>query len=132
MAPEITESSLPTLKPEPVAFLRTVQELGVRVSIDDFGTGYSSMSSLRNRRFDKIQIDRSLIQAIGGDAKSVVIIKSVGDLSSSIGMTTTGEGVETPAQPDSITANGCTQAPGSLFAAPMSKAAAREFILQNA
>ncbi|MBB3934188.1 putative bifunctional diguanylate cyclase/phosphodiesterase [Aureimonas phyllosphaerae] len=129
---EITESSLLALKPETVGFLRSVQELGVRVSIDDFGTGYSSMSSLQNFRFDKIKIDRSFVQAINGDAKSVAIIKSILELSSKIGVTTTAEGVETSAQLDYITANGCTEAQGFLFAKPMSKEAAREFIRQNA
>lgn len=128
---EITESSLLALKPETVGFLRSVQELGVRVSIDDFGTGYSSMSSLQNFRFDKIKIDRSFVQAINGDAKSVAIIKSILELSSKIGVTTTAEGVETSAQLDYITANGCTEAQGFLFAKPMTKAAAREFIRQN-
>lgn len=128
---EITESSLLSLQAETVAFLRAVQELGVRVSIDDFGTGYSSMSYIQNFRFDKIKIDRSFVQAIGESGTGGAIVKAILDLSTTIGVPATAEGVETSAQLEYITANGCNEAQGFFFAPPMTRADTRRFIARS-
>ena len=75
--------------------LHQLRELGVKIAMDDFGTGYSSLSYLRNFPFDKIKIDQSFIRDLPGKEDSVAIVRAVVGLGSSLGMTTTAEGVET-------------------------------------
>lgn len=54
---EVTESSLFSDRNNPIAILKKLRALGVRISIDDFGTGYSSLSRLSELNFDKIKIE---------------------------------------------------------------------------
>ena len=45
---ELTESMLMENPEEINRTLKTIKEMGVKISIDDFGTGYSSFSNLEN------------------------------------------------------------------------------------
>jgi len=87
----LLENSEPTL-----AALHKLRDLGARIALDDFGTGYSSLGYLRRFPFDKIKIDRcfvaDLTQSSSGPA---AILRALAGLGSSLGMTTTVEGVET-------------------------------------
>ena len=92
---EITESVLLLNNDATLATLHQLQGLGVRISMDDFGTGYSSLSYLRSFPFDKIKIDRSFVHDLSSNEDSMAIIRAVTGLGASLGMATTGEGVET-------------------------------------
>jgi EAL domain-containing protein (putative c-di-GMP-specific phosphodiesterase class I) len=100
------------------AILHQLRDLGIRISMDDFGTGYSSLGYLRSFPFDKIKIDQSFIRDLPGKQDSVAIVRAVVGLSSSLGITTTAEGVETKEQLASLTAEGCTEFQGFLFSQP--------------
>jgi diguanylate cyclase (GGDEF)-like protein len=95
---EITELVLLHENEGALAILQQFHDLGVRVAMDDFGTGYSSLGYLRSFPFDRIKIDQSFIRDLStkGD-DSVAIIRAVVGLSSSLGIMTTAEGVETGA-----------------------------------
>jgi EAL domain-containing protein (putative c-di-GMP-specific phosphodiesterase class I) len=88
--------------------------------MDDFGTGYSSLSYLRRFPFDKIKIDRSFVADLDGgrsaDAAAIVRVVSLG---SSLGMTTTAEGIEAEAQAELLRAEGCDEVQGYHFGRPM-------------
>jgi EAL domain-containing protein (putative c-di-GMP-specific phosphodiesterase class I) len=86
--------------------------------MDDFGTGYSSLSYLRSFPFDKIKIDRSFVHDLGSSADSKAIIRAVAGLGSDLGMTTTGEGVETREELDYLRNEGCTEAQGYFLSKP--------------
>jgi EAL domain-containing protein (putative c-di-GMP-specific phosphodiesterase class I) len=98
--------------------LHQIRDLGVRICMDDFGTGYSSLSYLRSFPFDKIKIDRSFVSELGKENDCVAIIRAVTRLGSSLGMTTTAEGVETEQQLEILRAEGCVQVQGYLFSRP--------------
>jgi EAL domain-containing protein (putative c-di-GMP-specific phosphodiesterase class I) len=85
--------------------------------MDDFGTGYSSLSYLRSFPFDKIKIDQSFVRNMSEDESSLAIVRAVTGLSSSLGIVTTAEGVETIEQLESIRAEGCTEVQGFLVSA---------------
>ncbi len=101
-----------------LATLHRLRELGVRISMDDFGTGYSSLSYLRSFPFNKIKIDQSFVRNLNSDENSMSIIRAVAGLGSSLGMATTGEGVETQEELDYLRSHGCTEAQGYFFSRP--------------
>jgi diguanylate cyclase (GGDEF)-like protein len=115
---EITESVLLFNSESILATLHQLRALGVRISMDDFGTGYSSLSYLRSFPFDKIKIDRSFVHNLAADEDSMAIIRAVTGLGSSLGMATTGEGVETQDEVDYLKNEGCTEAQGYFFSKP--------------
>jgi EAL domain-containing protein (putative c-di-GMP-specific phosphodiesterase class I) len=115
---EITESVLLVDNEATLETLHQLRKLGVRISMDDFGTGYSSLSYLRSFPFDKIKIDRSFVRDLASNPDSQAIIRAVTGLGNSLGMTTTGEGVETREELDYLRRQGCTEAQGYFFSRP--------------
>ena len=118
---EITESVLLQDGDEVVACLHRLRALGVRVALDDFGTGYSSLSYLRRFPFDKIKIDRSFIREIA-DPDTAAIVQAIIGIGERLGTSITAEGVETQAQLDRVTEEGCTEVQGYFFGRPTSVA----------
>jgi diguanylate cyclase (GGDEF)-like protein len=112
---EITEGVLLQESENTLATLHKLRALGIRISMDDFGTGYSSLSYLRSFPFDKIKIDQSFIRDLASHSGSVAIVRAVTGLSSSLGIHTTAEGVETEEQLARLIAEGCTEVQGYLF-----------------
>ncbi len=125
---EITEGVLLTDTEATLETLDQLREIGVRIAMDDFGTGYSSLSYLRKFAFDKIKIDQSFVRDLERTADSLAIIRAVTGLCSSLGITTTAEGVETEAQMLRLRAEGCTQLQGYYFGRPMPAADAARLL----
>ncbi len=115
---EITELVLVQENEGGFAVLHQLRDLGIKIAMDDFGTGYSSLGYLRSFPFDKIKIDQSFIRDLPAKEDSVAIIRAVVGLSSSLGITTTAEGVETEAQLSSLRREGCSEVQGYLLARP--------------
>jgi diguanylate cyclase (GGDEF)-like protein len=115
---EITELVLLQDNDGAFAVLHKLRDLGIRIAMDDFGTGYSSLGYLRSFPFDKIKIDQSFIRDLPAKEESIAIIRAVVGLSSSMGITTTAEGVETDEQLERLTSEGCDEVQGYLFSAP--------------
>jgi len=115
---EITELVLLQENDGAFTVLHQLRELGIKIAMDDFGTGYSSLGYLRSFPFDKIKIDKSFIHDLPGREDSVAIVRAVVGLSSSLGMITTAEGVETKEQLERLTSEGCNEVQGFLFSPP--------------
>jgi diguanylate cyclase (GGDEF)-like protein len=92
---EVTETALLEDRAQTRRHIEQLKALGVRIALDDFGTGYSSLSYLHTLPLDKIKIDRSFVVDINRDARSLALLKGVVDLSRSLGLAVTIEGVET-------------------------------------
>lgn len=116
---EITEGVLMQDDLATTDMLRQLKALGVRIALDDFGTGYSSLSYLRSFPFDNIKIDRSFVADIETRVDAAAIVRAIANLGTSLGMTTTAEGIETQAQLDRLRAEGCTQVQGFLLSRPI-------------
>ena len=80
---KITETVLMQDTDPTIAVLNQLRDLGVRIAMDYFGTGYSSLSYLRKFPFDKIKIDRSIINELD-EAGSIAIIRAVTGLGSTL------------------------------------------------
>lgn len=127
---EITESLV--LEPDActVATLRRLRESGVRVAIDDFGMGHASLRYLREFPVDTVKIDRSLTLASPGDVNDN-IVRSIVDLSRTLGIMTVVEGVELPKQLVRLINLGCGTFQGFLFSRPVSGEDCLAFILDQ-
>ncbi len=112
---EITETVLMHDTEANAETLHTLRRLGVQIALDDFGTGYSSLNYLRSFPFSKIKIDRCFVTDIDLREDCQAIVRSVIDLATSLGMSTTAEGVENEAQLAALVKQGCNQVQGYLF-----------------
>ncbi|WP_430913673.1 putative bifunctional diguanylate cyclase/phosphodiesterase [Methylobacterium sp. sgz302541] len=120
---EITETALVNDLEATRITLTSLQNLGVRIALDDFGTGYSSLYHLRELKFDKLKIDRSYVDTISMSEERAKLVDAIIKLSSSLGLVTTAEGIETDASVDWLAGQGCDYGQGYLFGAPMPKEA---------
>ena len=116
---EITETILLGNSASHFAILHELREMGVQIAMDDFGTGYSSLSYLRSFPFTKIKIDQSFIRDLSERSESRAIVRTIVALASSLGMTTTAEGVETEDQLAVLRREGITDVQGYLFSKPI-------------
>jgi diguanylate cyclase (GGDEF)-like protein len=114
---EVTENVLLSQPELALKIFRELKELGVRISLDDFGTGYSSLSYFREFPFDKVKIDRSFVANLDGFS-SKEIVRSVLELSRSLGISVVAEGVETTLQLNTLRELGCELVQGYLVSRP--------------
>ena len=115
---EVTETAMMGDVPMAKAVLQALRAMGIRIAMDDFGTGYSSLSFLRTLPFTRIKIDRSFIQDLGKTQESLAIVRAVTGLCSSLGVSTTAEGVETEEQMRILMREGCEELQGYLLGRP--------------
>lgn len=115
---EITESLILDNSNSVLEKLLKIKGMGVKISMDDFGTGYSSLSYLADFPFDKIKIDRSFVKGLPSEKSSLAILRSIAGLGTSLGMSTTAEGVETKEQLNIAIEEGCTEVQGFYFSRP--------------
>ncbi len=99
--------------------LKVIRGFGVNVVLDDFGTGYASIGFLRQFRFEKLKLDRSLIVDAEADEGSRAMMLSSISVARAMKMDVTAEGVETEAQAALARISGCDQIQGWLYFKPM-------------
>jgi diguanylate cyclase (GGDEF)-like protein/PAS domain S-box-containing protein len=116
---ELTESILMQAGQPVEAAIERLKKLGVRFALDDFGRGYSSLEYVRRFRLDRLKIDRSFVQGIADGAPDPVIVSLVTVLGQKLGLEVIAEGVETKAQLDFLSAEGCKQVQGFYFSRPL-------------
>jgi EAL domain-containing protein (putative c-di-GMP-specific phosphodiesterase class I) len=92
---------------------------GLQIDLDDFGTGYSSLSYLARFPVRSLKIDRSFIQAMGSDARALLIVRTIVALAGSLSIDVVAEGVESDAQYEQLHSLGCGYAQGYYFSAPV-------------
>ena len=123
---ELTERAVIGTDGEPLAVLRELAEIGVRIAIDDFGTGYSNMTYLRRLPVCELKLAGSFINGVSaaGDRHPVDthIIGSLVSLAHTLGMTVTAEEVETREQAQALRELGCDTAQGNYFGTPLTPA----------
>lgn len=112
---EITETCLVL---DPIVAERNldvIRGFGVNVSLDDFGTGYASIGFLRQFRFEKLKLDRSLVVDAETDEGSRAMMLSSITVARALKMGVAAEGVETQEQADLVRIAGCDQIQGWLY-----------------
>jgi diguanylate cyclase (GGDEF)-like protein len=120
---EITESFLLT---QPERAMATIEELrgrGIAIALDDFGTGFSSVGYLRQFKFDRVKLDRSLVDEIDIDPVKLALVESTMIYAFAMGLAVTAEGVERREEAATLTRLGCREFQGYLFSRPLPLAA---------
>jgi diguanylate cyclase (GGDEF)-like protein len=95
--------------------LRTLHEMGVRLSVDDFGTGYSSLGYLKRLPVSELKLDKSFVNDLEHEASDRALADAVIGIGQALGLQVVAEGVETPGQRELLARAGCTVAQGFLF-----------------
>ncbi|MGL5859101.1 MAG: putative bifunctional diguanylate cyclase/phosphodiesterase [Angustibacter sp.] len=114
---EITESAVMAAEAEgPLAALRELVELGVRIAVDDFGTGYSNFAYLRRLPVHDLKLAGAFLDGLGAsgppDPAAVHLVTTMIDLAHGLGISVTAEGVETASQAQLLKALNCDTAQG--------------------
>ncbi|EIJ81902.1 diguanylate cyclase/phosphodiesterase with PAS/PAC sensor(s) [Bacillus methanolicus PB1] len=117
---ELTESAMLENIDYSISVMKSLQELGVKVSIDDFGTGYSSLSYLRNLPINTLKIDRSFVDKLDIDTIDIAIVRAIITMSQGLAVEVVAEGVETKEQIELLRELNCHYAQGYFIHKPLS------------
>jgi diguanylate cyclase (GGDEF)-like protein/PAS domain S-box-containing protein len=120
---EVTESVLMTADAdEPLAALRKLADMGVRIAIDDFGTGYSNLAYLRRLPVHELKLAGAFLDGLRApgepDPADVRVVAAVIDIAHTLRLTVTAEAVETVEQANRLRELGCDTAQGWYYAPP--------------
>jgi len=116
---EVTEGLLLESLARTIQHMHALAGHGIRFSVDDFGTGYSSLSYLRQLPLHELKIDKSFIADTPDDPGDTAIVQMILSMARHLGLRVVAEGVETQAQADFLSAQGCDALQGYLFARPV-------------
>jgi len=98
--------------------IKSLKEIGLSISLDDFGTGYSSLNYLRRIDVDEVKIDKSFIDRITSDKKSLAMLEAIRKLTLAYGYELVAEGVESQEQIDILREAGYDTVQGYFYSKP--------------
>jgi EAL domain-containing protein (putative c-di-GMP-specific phosphodiesterase class I) len=116
---ELTESTMLRNIEHSIEVMRSLQDIGVRVSIDDFGTGYSSLSYLKDLPINTLKIDRSFINNLKINTSDIAIVKAIITMGHGLAVKVVAEGVETEEQIELLKDLKCHYAQGFYLHRPL-------------
>jgi EAL domain-containing protein (putative c-di-GMP-specific phosphodiesterase class I) len=115
---EITERASLASVNDIEARIAELRGLGFRIAIDDLGAGYSGLSSFATLQPEVVKYDMSLVRGVEGSPTRRKVISSMTALFAEMDMQVVAEGVETPAERDTLLELGVDLFQGYLFARP--------------
>ncbi|MFN8091233.1 MAG: EAL domain-containing protein [Vicinamibacteria bacterium] len=116
---DLTEPTVMAESDETTERIRQLRDMGVRLALDDFGTGYFSIGRLRELGIHRLKIDRSFVGGLPGNEEHAIQVKAILALARALGIEVVAEGVETDAQRDFLTDQGCESLQGYLLSQPL-------------
>ncbi len=116
---EITEGMIMRDVESTITIMQQLKALGIKLAIDDFGTGYSSLSYLRRLPLDVLKIDRSFINGLGQLHEDTTVVQAIISVAKSLGLSVTGEGIESAAQAAHLERWNCDRGQGFHYGRPM-------------
>jgi EAL domain-containing protein (putative c-di-GMP-specific phosphodiesterase class I) len=128
---ELTEGGLMGNPGAARDILDGLHNLGVEMMLDDFGTGYSSLSYLQLFPFSYVKIDRPFVDRAGSAHANTAIAAAIVQMTSSLGLKSVAEIVETDAAAHDLQRMGCDYAQGYFYCEPLEAEEAFK-VLRNA
>ncbi|MBL8267059.1 EAL domain-containing protein, partial [Steroidobacter sp.] len=128
---ELTEGGLISNPGAARDVLDGLHDLGIEMMLDDFGTGYSSLSYLQLFPFSYVKIDRPFVDRAGSAHANSAIAAAIVQMTSSLGMKSVAEIVETDAAANDLQTMGCDYAQGYFYSGPLEAEEAFQ-VLRNA
>jgi diguanylate cyclase (GGDEF)-like protein len=125
---ELTESLLIQDSAMISALLRRLRGRGVSFSIDDFGIGYSNLGYLKRFEVSRLKIDQSFVRRLTDDRHDEAIVGAIIQMSTSLGLVTIAEGVESESTLARLIELGCDQGQGLHWAPAMPSGEFFEFV----
>jgi EAL domain-containing protein (putative c-di-GMP-specific phosphodiesterase class I) len=116
---ELTERSSFERVPNLRARVSLLRRLGFRLAVDDLGAGYAGLTSFAALNPHVVKLDMSLVRGADQEPVKQRLIGSMASLSKEFGIMVVAEGIETPAERDTVTALGCDLIQGFLIGRPM-------------
>ncbi len=95
---EVTEDTTMSELVDAREIIDSLTQLGVSVALDDFGTGYSSLSHLHNLPVDILKIDKSFLEDVDTNAKTLAFLQNIVSLGEVLELTVICEGIENLSQ----------------------------------
>lgn len=128
---EITESFLLAHPERAKTAIEGLRTRGITIALDDFGTGFSSVGYLRQFSFDRVKLDRSLIDEIDLDPVKMALVESTMVFAFAMGLAVTAEGVERREEATVLTRLGCREFQGYLFSRPLNLDGVKRLLEQS-
>ena len=126
---EITETAVMDNADIAISKLKSISEMGVKISVDDFGTGYTSINYLRQFPVSILKIDQTFVKGLPNNQNDVAITSAVIALAHNLGLEVVAEGVETVEQMQYLAEHNCDLIQGYFLSRPLP---ANKFVLQLA
>jgi diguanylate cyclase (GGDEF)-like protein/PAS domain S-box-containing protein len=116
---ELTESTLVDNSHALYNTMIQLQRDGIRFAIDDFSTGHSSLDYIKKFPVHSLKVSHAFMKGIPLKEKDTAIANAVINLSRSLGLLVTAEGVERLDQFKFLKERNCDKAQGYLFSPPI-------------
>lgn len=116
---EVTEGEKVTDRAHLGNIINKYKELGFLTAIDDFGAGYAGLTLLADYQPDLIKLDMDLVRNIDSSKVRQAIVKGMMVICNDLGIRVIAEGIETPAERDTLAEAGITLMQGYLFCRPV-------------
>ena len=100
------------------AALRPLREAGARIAVDDAGAGFASMRHILQLTPDLVKLDRYIVSGIDTDPGQRALAVAMTGFAREIGASLIAEGIETPAELETLAALGINTGQGYLLGRP--------------
>ncbi|QLG89711.1 EAL domain-containing protein [Chitinibacter bivalviorum] len=94
------------------------REMGFKIALDDLGEGFSSLRLWSELKPDFVKIDKYFINGINNDAQKRQFVRSIQHIALNTSTRVIAEGIETPAELETIQRIGINLAQGYLISRP--------------
>lgn len=125
---EITEYCLVQSVDITINNIKRLREMGVQVALDDFGTGYTSLNYLAKMPINLLKVDKSLVDDIEHDQKSLDFVHAVISMGHLMGCEVISEGVENETQLKLLGEKECDFIQGFVWGKPLEYEVAKRLV----
>jgi len=98
--------------------IRDLKGLGFRLAVDDVGVGYAGLANFAALEPDLVKLDRALVQRVDREPPKRKLVGAISRLCRELGIKVVAEGVETPAERDTLVELGCDLLQGNFLSPP--------------